>query len=159
MTVDLFALVKLAHVAGACVLLGTGTGIAFFFVMATRTGDPATIAGVGRIVVIADALFTATAAVLQPITGLALATLAGHALTDPWLLTSIGLYLIVGTCWLPVVWIQMRLRDLAAGAAARGEALPAAFHRLYRVWLALGIPGFGGTVAILALMLWRPALW
>jgi len=156
---DLFVVLKILHVAGACVLLGTGTGIAFFFFVANRTGDVATIAAVGRIVALADAVFTATAAVLQPVTGVALALTAGYALTEPWLLASIALYVLVGACWLPVVWIQMRLRDLAAASADAGAPLPAAYHRLYRLWLALGVPGFGGTIAILALMLWRPPLW
>lgn len=73
--------VKYLHVLGAAVLLGTGARIAVFMLLAHRTGDPAVVAGVARIVVIADFLFTATAVIAQPITGvlLIISTTAGDA--------------------------------------------------------------------------------
>jgi uncharacterized membrane protein len=69
------------------------------------------------------------------------------------------LYVMVGLCWLPVVWIQLRLRDLATKAAQSGTALPARYFRLYCIWFALGWPPFAGTIAIFALMTWKPMLW
>jgi uncharacterized membrane protein len=129
---DLYVILKIAHVIGACVLLGTGLGIAFFMWMANRTSEPAIIAGTARIVVIADTIFTATAAVVQPVTGVGLATMAGIPLLSPWIVLALALYLLVGACWLPVVWIQIRLRDLAAEARDAGGPLPAQYHRLFR---------------------------
>jgi uncharacterized membrane protein len=155
---DLYLVVKIAHVIGACVLFGTGLGIAFFMWMAHRTADPATIAATARIVVIADTVFTATAAVAQPVTGVALATMAGISLLSPWVVLSLALYLLVGACWLPVVWIQIRLRDLAAGASDAGAPLPAQYHRLFRTWFILGWPAFAGVIAIFALMIAKPPL-
>jgi uncharacterized membrane protein len=156
--IDLYAMVKVAHVIGACVLFGTGLGIAFFMWMANRTADPATIAGTARIVVIADTIFTATAVVAQPVTGVALATMAGISLLSPWIVLSLALYLSVGACWLPVVRIQIRLRDLAAGARDAGRPLPAQYHRLFRTWFILGWPAFAGVIAIFVLMIAKPPL-
>ncbi len=126
------------HIIGATVLLGTGAGIAFFMVMAHRTRDAALIAGTARIVVVADMVFTATAAIAQPLTGWLLARQTGWDLTEGWILTSLALYALTGACWLPVVRIQIILRGLASEAARNGTALPARYHRRYRLWFALG---------------------
>ena len=144
------------HVIGACVLLGTGAGIAFFMMMAHRSGDTALIAGTARIVVIADMVFTATAVVAQPLTGWLLARETGWAMTEGWIVASLALYVLTGICWLPVVRIQISLRNLASEAACNGTALPARYHHLYRLWFALGIPAFMAVLAILWLMVARP---
>ena len=152
-----FAL-KFLHVIGAAVLLGTGAGIAFFMLMAHRTGEAAIVAATARIVVIADYLFTATAVVAQPITGILLARTAGYSLTEGWIVLSVILYLVTGAFWLPVVWMQTKMRDLAAEAAASGAALPDIYHRLFRLWFAFGFPAFAAVVVIFWLMTSRPAI-
>ena len=151
-------LLRLVHVVGATVLLGTGAGIAFFMVMAVRTRNPALIAHVAGTVVVADTLFTATAAVLQPVTGYLLVEAIGWSLWEGWIVLSLALYVLTGLFWLPVVRIQMQLRDLARQAAAEGGALPAEFDRLYRIWFACGFPAFAAVVAIVWLMLTTPDL-
>lgn len=151
-------LLRFAHVLGAMVLMGTGAGIAFFMVMAQPSRDARIIAHVAGTVVVADTVFTATAAVLQPVTGTLLAREAGWPLTEGWLALAIGLYLFVGVFWLPVVWIQVRLRDLARAAAAEGAPLPPAYARLYRIWFACGFPAFAAMLGIIWLMLTRPPL-
>lgn len=156
---DLILALKLVHVLGAAVLFGTGLGIAFFMLMANRTRDPAAIAATARTVVIADTIFTASAVIVQPVTGVALAWMLGYSLLDSWLIVAIALYVLVGLCWLPVVWIQIQLRDIAAYAAERGAALPAGYFSLYRVWFVLGWPAFLGVIAIFAVMIWKPHLW
>jgi uncharacterized membrane protein len=156
---DLVLLVKLVHVLGAAVLFGTGAGIAFFMLMEHRTRDAGTIAATARIVVTADAVFTASAVVLQPVTGAALAWTIGYPLSTPWIAVSLALYVLVGLCWLPVVWMQIQLRDLARHAAGQGKPLPPRYFSLFRVWFWLGWPAFLGVLAIFALMLWKPALW
>ncbi len=155
----LLLVVKLIHVIGAAVLLGTGAGIAFFMVMANRTGDARLIAHTAGVVVVADTLFTATAVVLQPLTGLWLASLSGYGLTEFWILASVGLYVVTGLFWLPVVWIQLRLRALAGEAADAGAPLPPAYHRLWRIWFACGFPAFAAVLAIFWLMIARPSAW
>lgn len=152
-------LLRFLHVVGATVLLGTGAGIAFFMVMANRTRDPAVIAHVAGTVVVADLVFTATAVVAQPVTGILLANAIGWSLTEPWVLASLALYVFTGLFWLPVVWIQLRLRDLARAAASADTPLPIAYDRLYRTWFACGFPAFLSVLAIIWLMLTRPALW
>ncbi|WP_299195082.1 DUF2269 domain-containing protein [uncultured Erythrobacter sp.] len=156
---DWFTLARWLHVLGATVLIGTGAGIAFFMVMAHRTRDARIVAHVASTVVVADFLFTASAVVVQPLTGIWLAILVGWPLDTPWLLVSYGLYLLIGAFWLPVVRMQMRMRDLAREAAASGEPLPEAYHRLYRAWFACGFPAFAAILVIVWLMLERPALW
>jgi uncharacterized membrane protein len=155
---DLYLLLKVAHVIGATVLLGTGAGIAFFMLMAHRTRDPALIAHTASIVVLADTVFTASAVILQPITGAALAHVAGYPLLSGWIGLSLMLYLVTGLCWLPVVWIQIRLRNLAVRAVATGEPLPERYFRLFKLWFALGFPAFAAVVGIVWLMVAKPML-
>jgi uncharacterized membrane protein len=150
---------KLVHFLGAAVLFGTGLGIAFFMYMAHRTGDPATIAATARMVVIADAVFTLNAVIAQPVSGAALALSIGYSFWEPWIVVSIALYVLIGMCWLPVVAIQLRLRELAAAAAREGKPLPEAYDRLFRIWFMLGWPAFLGVVAIFALMIVKPQWW
>ena len=154
---DLYLLLKLAHVIGATVLLGTGAGIAFFMLMAHRTGQAALIAHTARIVVVADMVFTATAVIAQPITGAALAHIAGYPLLSGWIGLSLALYVVTGLCWLPVVWIQLRLRDLADEAARLETPLPPRYFRLFRLWFVLGFPAFAAVTGILWLMIAKPS--
>ena len=135
---------KYLHVIGAAVLLGTGAGIAFFMLLAHRTGDAGVVAAVARIVVIADILFTATAVVVQPITGTLLAWIVGYSLLDGWILLSIALYLLTGAFWLPVVWMQMRMRDLAAPGRARGHAPASRIPPPVPPLVRLRLPGLRG---------------
>lgn len=151
-------LLRWLHVIGACVLLGTGAGIAFFMVMARHSRDPGLIAHTAGVVVLADWLFTASAVIAQPITGLWLAHELGWSLTEGWLLLSIGLYGLTGAFWLPVVWIQRELRDIARAAVAGRTGLPPRFDRLYRIWFGCGLPAFAAVLAILWLMLMRPGI-
>ena len=153
----LYFILKLVHVLGAATLFGTGLGIAFFMWMAHLTGKPALIAGTARVVVIADAVFTATAVILQPLTGAWLVHLVGYSFFDRWIAWSLALYVLVGVCWLPVVWIQIQLRDIALQAAAQGTALPERYQRLFRIWFILGWPAFIGVIAIFWLMIAKPA--
>lgn len=153
---DLYLATKAAHIIGAAVLLGTGAGIAFFMLMAHRTRDPALVAHTARIVVLADFIFTTTAVIAQPITGGALAMMAGFPLNTGWVAMSLALYVVTGLCWLPVVWIQMRLRRLAEAAVVAGEPLPPAHDRLFRVWFVLGFPAFAAVLAIVWLMVAKP---
>jgi uncharacterized membrane protein len=146
------------HVIGAAVLLGTGAGIAFFMLLAHRTGDSHVVAATARIVVIADFLFTATAVVAQPVTGVLLALEVGYSLWEGWIALSILLYLVTGAFWLPVVWMQMRMRDLAAAAAGKGQPLPHSYVRLFHWWFAFGFPAFAAVLAIFWLMIARPDL-
>lgn len=153
-----YLVLKYLHVLGAIVLLGTGTGIAFFMVMAHRTKDAVFVARTAGVVVVADMLFTASAVIAQPATGYFLADLTGVSLSEGWLGLSLVLYGVAGIFWLPVVWIQVRMRDLAREAAMTGKELPPAYHRLYRIWFVFGFPGFGSVMAILWLMIARPSL-
>jgi uncharacterized membrane protein len=152
----LYLALKYLHIVGAAVLLGTGAGIAFFMLLAHIEGKPVVIASVARIVVIADFIFTATAVIAQPVTGSLLALEAGYSLREGWILWSIVLYVFTGAFWLPVVWMQMRLRDLAVKAAADGTQLPDEYHRIFWHWCAFGVPAFAAVAVIFWMMIAKP---
>jgi uncharacterized membrane protein len=151
-------LLQYVHIIGAAVLLGTGAGIAFFMLRAHLTRDVAVIAGVARIVVTADFVFTATAVVVQPVTGFLLANLLGYPVFDGWIALSLLLYAVTGAFWIPVVFMQIRMRNLAEAAVREGTALPRAYHRLFWTWFAFGFPAFAAVLGILWLMTSRPML-
>ena len=144
------------HILGACTLLGTGAGIAFFMLMAHRSGKAEIIAHTAGVVVAADTIFTLSAVIIQPITGYFLAREIGWSLGEKWLVFSVILYVVTGICWLPVVWIQIKLRDLARKAIATSTDLTESYFRLFRIWFLLGIPAFFAVLTIVWLMLSRP---
>jgi uncharacterized membrane protein len=151
-----YFLVKYLHVIGAIVILGTGAGIAFFMLMAHRSGDAAFIARTAATVVIADMLFTLTAVILQPVTGGLLMMLSQTSFAEGWLSASLVLYGLAGLFWIPVIFMQIEMRDLASAAAVSGQPLPARYFALFRRWFWFGIPGFGSVMIILWLMIAKP---
>ena len=149
----LYEIVKTLHILSAAVLFGTGLGTAWFFWQAHCTGDPAQIAATARAVVRADWLFTTPAVILQPASGAWLISTVGYSPAEPWLLWTYALYALTGACWLPVVWLQIRMRDLAA---ASDGALPPLYHHYARIWFALGWPAFAAVIVIFGLMVAKP---
>jgi uncharacterized membrane protein len=144
---------KWLHVLSSTVLFGTGIGSAFYLLLATLGRDAHAVATVSRYVVITDWVFTATTAVFQPLSGFWLMHLAGGMpVSTPWIAWSLALYAAAIACWIPVVWIQLRLRDLSAHAAAANTALPAAYWRFFRWWVGLGMVAFLAFLAIFHLM-------
>jgi len=153
-----YLLMKWLHILSSTLLFGTGLGSAFYMYFTSRTRDPRVIAVVVRQVVIADWVFTTPTVILQPLTGFYLVHLAGFPLATPWILWSVGLYLLAGAAWLPVVWMQIGMRNMAATAAASGADLSPEYWRLLRVWVGLGIVAFAALVAVFYLMVAKPAL-
>lgn len=151
-----YVVVKWLHILSSTFLFGTGIGSAWYMLFANISRDVRAIAVVSRNVVIADWIFTATTAVIQPATGFYMIHLAGYPFHSKWIMWSVALYVLAGACWLPVVWIQMRLRDLAAEAARTDTALPPQYWRLFKTWVALGIPAFAAFVVIFWLMVAKP---
>lgn len=148
---------KWLHILSSTVLFGTGLGIAFFMWSAHRSNDPETIARVAGLVVQADWIFTLPSGILQPLTGLLLANANGYDLTDRWLVWTYALYVVAFACWIPVVGLQMRMRDLASAAVARNSPLPPDYARAARLWFWLGWPAFISLLIIFYLMIARPA--
>jgi uncharacterized membrane protein len=152
-----YLVVKWLHVLSSTVLFGTGLGSAFYMFSTNRSRNVAAIASVARRVVLADWLFTTPTAIVQPLTGAWLVHLAGFPWTDGWILWSIVLYVIAGACWLPVVWLQIRMAAMAERAAQASEPLPPLFWRYHAIWITLGWPAFAAFVAIFYLMVVKPA--
>lgn len=153
---SLYLLLKTLHIMSSTLLFGTGLGSAYYALRAWRSQRLEVIAVTFRHLVTADWLFIATTAVFQPFSGLALAKLAGWPLNQVWLLWSVGLYVFAGLCWLPVVWLQIRVRDMARDALAEGGELPARAHLYMKVWFILGWPAFIAFVGIFFLMVAKP---
>jgi uncharacterized membrane protein len=153
---NLYIGLKVVHVISSTILFGTGVGIAFFKWIVDRSGNVSAIRVVSERVVIADWLFTTPAIIVQAATGVALAKLAGFPLMHGWLVYAIALYLFAGTCWFPVVWLQMRMRDLARQADHDGKALPDLYHRYAHRWFWLGVPAFLSLLGVFWLMVAKP---
>lgn len=152
----LYILYKTIHILSATILFGTGLGTAFHMWRADRTGDLRVIATAARQTVLADWLFTTPAVIIQPLTGILLLFEAGYSLDEGWIILSLVLYALTGACWLPVVWLQIRARDLALTALRDGKGLPPLYRRYMRIWFALGWPAFLSVIAIFTLMIIRP---
>jgi uncharacterized membrane protein len=151
-----YLIVKWLHILSSTVLFGTGIGSAFYMLLVSLSRDARALAVVARYVVIADWVFTTPTIVIQPLTGWYMKGLIGVPLSANWLAWSIALFFLAGACWLPVVWIQMRMRDVAQAAAARGSALPPAYWRYLRWWVALGIVAFVSLIVVFYLMVAKP---
>jgi uncharacterized membrane protein len=154
-----YMLLKLIHVLSATVLFGTGAGTAFQMWRAHLTGDTRTIASVSKSVVLADYVFTTPAVIIQPLTGAALAHTAGFNLGASWLITVYALYGLTGLCWLPVAWLQIKVRDVSAEALRENRPLPPSYQRYMAWWFALGCPAFTSVIVIFYLMIAKPELW
>lgn len=152
-----YLLVKWLHILSSTFLFGTGIGSAFYMLFTSLSRDVRAIAVVSRFVVLADWIFTTSTIVIQPLTGLYMMHLAGYPFGSRWIVWSIGLYFVAGACWLPVVWIQLRMRDMAQLAARDGTELPALYWRYLRWWITLGIPAFIALVIVFWLMVAKPA--
>lgn len=152
-----YPLIKVIHIISSTVLFGGGMLIAFFMWWANQFGSLADKYSATKIVVIADLLFTSPAVIIQPISGFLLIKILGFDLFAPWLVSSYLLYIFVGLCWLPVVAIQIRLRNLLKHAVNTLEPLPASYLPLYRLWVFLGCLAFPAMIAIFWLMVTKPA--
>ncbi len=149
---------KYIHIMSMLLLFGVGLGSAFYRWMADRSGDLTHIATTNRHVVLADWIFTTPTIIIQPVTGLYLAYILGLPLTTPWIAISLGLYLLAGLCWLPVVWLQLRMRTLAQAAIDQNSTLPAEYWRYARLWFWLGVPAFAAMLLIVLLMVFKSSL-
>ncbi len=156
---DFHEWLKVIHILSANVLLGTSLGTAFHLWATGRAGDPRIVAASARTAVRAAFLFTAPAAVIQPLTGAMLMSIMGFEAKTPWLIAAYLLYAVAVVCWLAIVWLQAQVRDLAAAAAARQERLPPAFESATRAWIALGWPALAALAVTVGLMVVKPELW
>lgn len=151
-----YELVKTLHILSAALIFGTGLGSAFTLWRAYRLGAVGAVVFATRYVVLADWLFTLPAIIFQPLSGFWLAAQLNISLGETWMLVSLALYLVAGACWLPVVWLQIRLRRMAEQAHSLDRPLPVQFHRYMKVWFTLGWPAFLAVIAIFYLMVAKP---
>lgn len=153
---DIYLITKTIHILSSTILFGTGIGIAFFMFRSMFTNNMHEKFYAAKNTVLADYLFTFSAVIIQPLSGVALIHMAGYDWTDFWLMATYVIYIIAGLCWLPVVWIQIELKKMVAEALESGEPLPARYHKLFKIWFLLGWPAFVGLVAVFYLMVAKP---
>ena len=154
-----YLLVKWLHIVSSVLLVGTGFGSAFYLFFTNRSASLEARAIVARLVVRADLWFTTPAVIAQPLSGIWLAHTAGWPLTTPWLLASLLLYAVAGACWLPVLWLQLRMAREVEAALAQGRSVSAQYRRWQTAWEGLGYPAFAAMLAVFFLMVNKPSLW
>ena len=147
---------KCVHIISATLLFGTGLGSAFYMLMANRSKDIASIAFATRFVVIADWLFTMPAVIVQLVSGIALMHVTGYSLAHQWIHWGLVLYFFVGICWLPVVWMQINMRNIARVALQSNTPLPARYWQLSHWWMILGCLAFPAVIVVFYLMVFKP---
>jgi len=147
---------KWLHILSSTLLFGTGLGSAYYMFFASLTRDPRVVVHVVRYVVLADWLFTTTTIVFQPLSGLYLVHIMDIPLTSRWIIWTFILYLLAGAAWLPVVWMQIQMRDMAEQAVATRTELPERYWRFLRWWVALGVVAFVALIIVFYLMVAKP---
>jgi uncharacterized membrane protein len=151
-----YLIIKWLHVISATILFGTGIGIAFFKWITDNSGDIRAIRIVTERTVLADWIFTTPAVIVQPLTGIGLAYVAGYPIMSGWIIYSILLYLLAGSCWVPVVWLQIRMCQMARQADRENTPLPALYWRYRKIWFWLGLPAFSALLVVFWLMVAKP---
>ncbi len=152
---EYYLILKFIHILAAVIVTGTGAGIAFFMFMANRSNNPQAIYITAQHVILGDWLFTTPAIITQITTGIILMNMQGYLFTSPWFYWVVGLFIFIGICWLPVLRIQYRLRELAKVSLDANEVTPE-FKSLMRTWTLLGIPAFTAILVIFWLMVFKP---
>jgi len=155
----MYSLLKTIHIISSVLLVGTGFGSAFYLFFVNRSGSLEAKAVICRLVVRADTWFTTPAVIAQPVTGVWMARIGGWSLQSPWLLSAIMLYALAGACWLPVLWLQLRMSRMANTALADGGSLSPLYGQYATLWERLGYPAFCSMLAIFYLMVNKPPLW
>jgi uncharacterized membrane protein len=151
-----YLLLKWIHILSSTILFGTGIGSAFYLFMANRRKDIAMIAFATRHVVIADWIFTTPAVIIQLLTGIGLLQVTGYSLTEDWVFWGVVLYCFAGICWLPVVWMQIQMREMARQAKEQNTPLPPRYWQMDRIWILLGTLAFPAIVVVFYLMVTKP---
>jgi uncharacterized membrane protein len=154
----MFLTLKMIHIISAIILFGLGCGTVFFKMMADRSGNHAAIAVTSKHVVLADWWFTTPTVIIQPLTGILMAGQLGMSLTDGWMIQTIVLYLLTGLCWLPVVYLQIRMRDIANESLMETLPLPDQYHYYSKIWMWLGVPAFFAMLGITTMMVFHSSL-
>jgi uncharacterized membrane protein len=151
-----YLILKVIHIISSTILFGTGLGSAFYLWRAHQTNNLSVMSFATRNVVIADWAFTTPAVVIQPLTGILLVYIVGYPVSSTWLVLTYLLFFLTGLCWLPVVWLQIKMRDLLQQAIEAKTPIPAKYYDYYRIWFMLGWPAFLAVIIIFFLMVLKP---
>lgn len=150
-----YEIVKLIHLLSMLLLLGIGSGSAFYKYITDKRGSLEAIVHINKQVVLADWLFTTPSAIIQPLSGVALAHIIGYPLTTPWIFYSIILFIFSGVLWLVALYLQIRMRDISIACLKHNKELPPLYYRMAKIWFLLGIPSFLAMFTVMLLMVFR----
>ncbi|QAY85796.1 DUF2269 family protein [Pseudomonas arsenicoxydans] len=148
----LYLCLKYIHIIAAVFLFGFGMGSYLYLIAASRTANPQVIVHVARMVVRFDTWITTPAGFIQIVTGYLLMKVAGLPLSTEWILTSLIIFLCVGSLWLPVLALQKRLCVMASNAVETGRTLDDEYRSVYKKWWWMGVFGFAGMFVIVMMM-------
>ena len=151
-----YLILKYIHIISSTILFGTGIGSAFYMFTASRRKNIENIYFAVKYVVIADWLFTTPAVIIQLISGTILVKIAGYEFTDLWIIWVYILYFFVLICWLPVVWMQIKMRDMAQHALKTNTKLPNKYWQMDKWWITLGSLAFPAVMVIFYFMVFKP---
>lgn len=154
---DSYTVIKTVHVISATIVFGTGLGIAYFLFSAHLAKDLAARRFAARMTVRADFAFTLPAVIVQPVSGAWLVWQGGFDWMDYWLVCTYALYVLAAACWMPVVLLQIRMKQMLEREAAGSSIDQAAYDGLFRWWFRLGWPAFGGLIVVFFLMVAKPS--
>ncbi len=152
-----YFILKYIHILSSTLLFGTGLGSAFYMWRANQSGNLDAMRFAAKNVVIADWIFTAPAVIIQPLTGFWLMAILHYPVTSKWIIWSLLLYIITGACWLPVVWLQIKMHEFLKQADEFKCKLPGKYYSYARMWFILGWPAFFSVLLIFYLMVFKPA--
>ncbi|MDO8989366.1 MAG: DUF2269 domain-containing protein [Sideroxyarcus sp.] len=153
-----YLVLKWIHILSSVALVGVGFGSAYYMFFVNRTKNVAAIAEVSRLVVRADYWFTTPAVIIQPLSGFAMVSMSGYSWTETWLVGTYVLFVLMGACWLPVVWLQIRMAKMAKTALLEKSEMPQQYWRYARIWTRLGLIAFPLTIVIFGLMVLKPSV-
>lgn len=153
---DLSAIVKTVHIVSAAILFGTAFGITFFMFRSHAADTLRERYFAVRTTVLAENLFVLPTVFILPLTGIWLLHDGSHDPDALWVALAIALFTAGGVCWLPVVWLQVQLRNMLADAVRGSHAVPERYRTLYRVWCLLAWLPFAILIVIFALMVAKP---
>lgn len=152
----LYLTLKWIHIISATIIFGTGIGSAYYMFAANRRKVLSEMRFAVKFVVLADWAFTLPAIIVQFITGLLMAKIANISFFDLWIKWGLILYFFAGACWLPVVWLQIKMEKLIEEAIKENKQLDEKYWKMDFWWILLGSLAFPAVVMIFWLMVDKP---
>ena len=152
----IYPTLTLLHIVSSTILFGGGMFAALLGTIVFRSRKSKVIAEVGSHIIKVETYLTIFSALVQVITGLWMASLAGFPVLTGWLGWALMLFCVAGLCWILGVWLQHRMIDLSRKAMEANSELSVEYDQLFRNWTLLGLPSTAAMIGIFYLMVFKP---